>query len=415
MALSQHPGLADLRPQRLGSARPDARVVLNSLQEQSLWSAIVAARSPNASQLAGARDRLASLAADAHTCSAPTRPICSAHRAPDGTTTPRPLAPGSRRSIEPAATAISSARRAFRWSLMSAQSRLFERPPLLLAGFDRILPAQQRFFAAWGDYAEASLGETASQISFHSAADPSSRTRRLRALVQTRLAANPDARLLVVTQDAPTRRGEIERAFLRFASADERPSDAPRLFEFSLGVPLIQIRARARRAAAAPLAHGPIAKTSSIGCFPADKSPPRLKSLSLSRPSCAPCATAVSSARNGPSWISSARSLGLNCPPHGPRACGSLIASSRTASPARSLRSSGPSLCPGCSSSPAGPARGHFRAPSFKLTAAGCRSSTIAPHSASMAAASRGRISSLPSIAPSPKRSSRPNRRTHQY
>ncbi len=157
------------------------------------------------------------------------------------------------------------------------------------------------------------------------------------------------------------------------------------------------------------------AKMSSTGCFPADKPPPRLKSLSLSRPSCAPCATAVSSARNGPSWISSARSLGLNCPPHGPRACGSLIASSRTASPARSLRSSGPSLCPGCSSSPAGPARGRFRAPNFKLTAAGCRSSTIAPHSASMAAASRGRNSSLPSIAPSPKRSSRPNRRTHQY
>ena len=46
------------------------------------------------------------------------------------------------------------------------------------------------------------------------------------------LAANPNARLLVVAQAANTRRGEIERAFLRHAGA---------AFEFSLGVPLSQI------------------------------------------------------------------------------------------------------------------------------------------------------------------------------
>ena len=44
----------------------DGRVVLNSLQEQSLWAGIVTAAAPEAARLAGARDRLAALAMEAH-------------------------------------------------------------------------------------------------------------------------------------------------------------------------------------------------------------------------------------------------------------------------------------------------------------------------------------------------------------
>ena len=50
------------------------------------------------------------------------------------------------------------------------------------------------------------------------------------------LATNPDQRLLIITQDLSERRGEIERAFLRFS----HPGTAP-LFEFSLGIPLSQV------------------------------------------------------------------------------------------------------------------------------------------------------------------------------
>ena len=44
----------------------DGRVVLSPLQEQSLWARIVAHAAPEAVQLAGAGDRLAALAMDAH-------------------------------------------------------------------------------------------------------------------------------------------------------------------------------------------------------------------------------------------------------------------------------------------------------------------------------------------------------------
>jgi hypothetical protein len=42
------------------------RTVLNPLQEQSLWTGIVSAAAPEAVRLAGARDRLAALAMEAH-------------------------------------------------------------------------------------------------------------------------------------------------------------------------------------------------------------------------------------------------------------------------------------------------------------------------------------------------------------
>ncbi len=100
------------------------------------------------------------------------------------------------------------------------------RPPLLLAGFDRILRTQQALFAAWGDYAEVPPGETATQIEFHQAADPSSELAACALWCKRQLAANPKARLLVITQDVSKRRGEMERAFLRFA-ADGRQRGRP--------------------------------------------------------------------------------------------------------------------------------------------------------------------------------------------
>ena len=44
----------------------DGRLVLNALQEQSLWAGIVAAGAGNAALLEGPRHRLAALATDAH-------------------------------------------------------------------------------------------------------------------------------------------------------------------------------------------------------------------------------------------------------------------------------------------------------------------------------------------------------------
>jgi probable DNA repair protein len=224
----------------------DGRVVLTPLQEQSLWARIVAHAAPEAVQLAGAGDRLAALAMDAHHL------LCEY--------APQLLKENARMGWDQDAGAFSGWLTAFNelcrdGNLVSAarlpleivallQADTTERPPLLLAGFDRILPTQQRLFAAWGvDDAvrEAPLGAAAEQVEFHLAADPSAELAACALWSKARLAADPHARLLVITQDARKRRGEIERGFLRHLGADENSPDAARLLEFSLGVPLGQV------------------------------------------------------------------------------------------------------------------------------------------------------------------------------
>jgi probable DNA repair protein len=224
----------------------DDRVVLSPLQEQSLWTRIVAHAAPEAVQLAGAGDRLAALAMDAHHL------LCDY--------APQLLKDNARIGWDQDAGAFSGWLTAFnelcRDSKLVSAARLplelsasleadtEERPPLLLAGFDRILPTQQTLFAAWGadnGVHEARLGATAEQVEFHLAADPSGELAACALWSKARLAAQPHARLLVITQDARKRRGEIERGFFRFLGANEASPDAANLLEFSLGVPLGQV------------------------------------------------------------------------------------------------------------------------------------------------------------------------------
>jgi probable DNA repair protein len=224
----------------------DDRLVLSPLQEQSLWARIVAEAAPEAVALAGAADRLAALAMDAHHL------LCNY--------APRLLRDSARAGWDQDAGAFSSWLAAFNeicrdGKLLSAahlplelrdpmQADPVERTPLLLAGFDRILPAQQAFFAAWGAgdrVREVPLGATATHIQFHAAGDPSAELAACALWSKVQLTANPDARLLVITQDVHQRRGEIERAFLRYAGTNATSSRTASLLEFSLGVPLSQV------------------------------------------------------------------------------------------------------------------------------------------------------------------------------
>jgi probable DNA repair protein len=221
----------------------DGRVVLSPLQEQSLWARIVAHAAPEAVQLAGAGDRLAALAMDAHHL------LCEY--------APQLLKDNARMGWDQDPGAFSGWLTAFNElcrdsNLVSAarlplelvtllQADTTERPPLLLAGFDRILPTQQKLFAAWGagvGVREVPLGATAEQVEFHLVADPSAELAACALWSKARLAAQSDARLLVITPDARQRRGEIERGFLRFLGANETSPGAAKLLEFSLGVPL---------------------------------------------------------------------------------------------------------------------------------------------------------------------------------
>ena len=229
----------------------DGRFVLNPRQEQLLWAQILASGGENLGLLEGPRYRLADLAAQAHQL------LCSY--------SPQFLNQRARAAWQQDAGTFSAWLASFdelcRTGNFISSSRLplelidliekdsAARPPILLAGFDRILPTQQRLFAAWnagGAVHEASLGPAASSVAFHQAADPVSELAACAIWCRQQLAANPNARLLVVTQDASKCRGEIERALLRFARPDpgtlaQSSISSGSLFEFSLGVPMAQL------------------------------------------------------------------------------------------------------------------------------------------------------------------------------
>jgi probable DNA repair protein len=212
----------------------DARLLLNPAQEQALWVEIAGADRSLATLLEGPRHRLAALAMEAHEL------ICSY--------APQFLRSSARASWQQDAAAFSGWLRGFdeacRAGSLISPNRLphelipllfaetAKRPPLLLAGFDRILPVQRSLFDAWGSWREASQGEPAVEVHFHAAADAQAELAACAIWCGRQLAANPSARLLVVTQAASARRGEIERAFQRHTGP---------AFEFSLGIPLSQV------------------------------------------------------------------------------------------------------------------------------------------------------------------------------
>jgi ATP-dependent helicase/nuclease subunit B len=226
----------------------DGRLLLNPTQEQSLWAEIAAAAGHEATLLEGPRHRLAALAMKAHDL------LCS-HA-------PQFLKEKARSAWQQDAAAFSGWLSAFdrvcRAGNLFAPSRLpleltallqepssvpepnlSQRPPLMLAGFDRILPAQRALFDAWGAWHEAAPGTPAAEIHFHKAADFEAELSACARWCNSRVAANPGIRLLVITQQASARRGQIEREFLN-ATDPRRIGSAP-FFEFSLGVPLSQI------------------------------------------------------------------------------------------------------------------------------------------------------------------------------
>ena len=225
----------------------DGRLVLNSQQEHSIWVQIAGSSQHMATLLEGPRHRMANLAMEAHKLLCSYAPQFLKESARVGW-------PGDARHFSSwlaafdasclSSNLLSSARLPLELIQMlegSAPTGLPSRPPLLLAGFDRILPIQRRFFDAWGQSQEAAAGTEASEIHVYSTSDTQSELAACALWCKSRLAVDPQARLLVVTQDLAQRRGEIERAFLSLA--EDRPDAAPSAlpFEFSLGIPLSQV------------------------------------------------------------------------------------------------------------------------------------------------------------------------------
>jgi ATP-dependent helicase/nuclease subunit B len=214
------------------------RLLLNPSQELALWSEIIHSEKHLPTALTASVRRLASMAMEAHDL------LCSY--------APQYLRTSSRDSWDQDAGAfsqwladfdqqcirngeISSSRLPLEMiSLLQEDSTA--RPPLRIAGFDRVLPTQRRLFDAWGPWQQLQPEGPPARGSFHSVRDSQTELESCAYWCHKRLATNPGQRLLIITQDLSQRRGEIERAFLRFSG----PGAAP-VFEFSLGIPLNRV------------------------------------------------------------------------------------------------------------------------------------------------------------------------------
>lgn len=216
----------------------DGRMLLNPAQEQSLWAGIAGSEKHLATVLEGPRHRLAGMAMRAQEL------LCSY--------APRYLRESARSGWDQDAGAFSGWLAAFDKlcqdsNLLSParaplelisllQKDISQRPPILAAGFDRLMPMHKELFNTWGVWKEVTRADRATDTRFYQAIDEQAELDACAQWCMQRLAADRHARLLVITQDISARRGEMERAFLRF-----NPTGSAPLFEFSLGVPLGRI------------------------------------------------------------------------------------------------------------------------------------------------------------------------------
>jgi probable DNA repair protein len=213
----------------------DGHLLLNAAQELALWRDIIHSEHHLPTALSASVRRLAAMAVEA--CD-----LLSSYA-------PRFLRASSRTGWDRDSGAFSNwlaefDERCARDGLLSASRLPLElirvlredatvRPPLRLAGFDRVLPVQQQVFEAWGEFQQFQPEGQSAQTSFYRSADNQAELEACAHWCHAQLAAKPSARILVITQNASQRRGEIERAFLhRFQP------QAPLPFEFSLGIPL---------------------------------------------------------------------------------------------------------------------------------------------------------------------------------
>ena len=216
----------------------DGHLLLNPTQEQALWADIIREDQHLPSAIPASLHRLAAMAMEAHEL------LCSY--------APRQLEDRARSGWDQDAGAFSHWLTAFnevcrKDRLLSPprvplelipllQSDATERAPVWAVAFDRFLPIQEEIFKAWGEWNRTSPPNPASQIHAYAATDNQTELEACAFWCSREVEADAHKRLLVITQDISTHRGEIERAFLRFSKPGARP-----IFEFSLGIPLSQV------------------------------------------------------------------------------------------------------------------------------------------------------------------------------
>jgi ATP-dependent helicase/nuclease subunit B len=220
----------------------DDRLLLSAAQEKSIWAGIAGAEQRLATLLSGPRNRMAALAMQAHQLLSFYAPQYLHEGKRYGWQQDAGIFSGWLGAFEATCNAgriLSTARLPLELiGRLEKESTSSSRPPLLLAGFDRILPVQRRLLDAWGTSELAGAGEPARETRFYRADDAQSELAACALWCKQKLDADPNAKLLVISQDLSQRRGEIERAFLELLSG-RRTSP---WVEFSLGIPLSKVK-----------------------------------------------------------------------------------------------------------------------------------------------------------------------------
>lgn len=217
---------------------PDSRLLLNQAQEQQIWSEIIRSDEHLALTLPASVRRLAGMAMEAHDllCSYASKYLRESARVgwdQDTGAFSQWLAEFDQYCRKNQLISLS---RVPLELIPVLQKDSTARPSLRIAGFDRMLPIQKSIFDSWGMWEQIQPEASTAQINFYSARDSQTELEACAWWCYQQLEENPDARLLIITQDIAQRRGEIERAFLRF-----NPPAADPLFELSLGLPLNQV------------------------------------------------------------------------------------------------------------------------------------------------------------------------------
>ncbi len=213
----------------------DGRLLLNTAQELSLWAEVIYSEQQLSTALPASVRRLASMAMEANDllCSYAPQYLRQSSRVGwnlDPESFSKWLAEfdehcGRNGLISPSRLPLEL--------LSPLQDDSSARPPLCIAGFDRLLPTQHQLLDAWGSWRQFHPEGTPDLVAFHSVRDSQTELESCAWWCHQQISTNPGMRLLVVSQDLSQQRGEIERAFLRFSDLG-----APTTFEFSLGIPL---------------------------------------------------------------------------------------------------------------------------------------------------------------------------------
>lgn len=215
----------------------DPRLILNAAQELTLWQRLIGESGHAAAVLEGPRRNLAAMAMRGHALLCSHAPQFLESRARSGweqdcAAFSRWLTAFDELCRE---HAVVSTNRLPLELIALLQAGAEPRPELLLAGFDRLEPAQSEVLSAWGPWKQIAPGEMATTIQFFVAAESGAELAAAAGWCRQKLEAAPESRILIVAQDVRERRGEFERAFLHHGACDSRFR-----FEFSLGVPLAQ-------------------------------------------------------------------------------------------------------------------------------------------------------------------------------